>query len=239
DHGMPVYLESSLKGILVSNATYNALGRMVSLSLGNGLTTNYQYFGVEYTGQGNVRYGLLRSIVTGGLQSLTYDYDAKGNVSQIVDNNGHGNETVDFTYDHLDRLTNTANAFVETYQYNSIGNMTSKNGVSRTFPAAGQPRPHAPTVVGADPYTYNEVGNLVSAEGRSYGYDVENRLVSAGAVGSLPARSFLYDGDGILRRTDVGVTPTTRYVTGDYEIDIQTGEATCYRRNCLPMSWRD
>ena len=239
DHGLPVYLESSLKGIIVSNATYNPLGKLVWLSLGNGLTTGYQYYGVEYTAQGNVRYGMLRSIATGGLQSLTYSYDPKGNVSQIIDNNGHGSETLNFFYDHLDRLTDTSNAYADSYQYNAIGNMTSRNGVSRTHPSAGALRPHAPTYVGVEQYTYNENGNLVGAEGRTYGYDLENRLTSV-TGGGLSSRSFLYDGDGTMRRADVDGTPTTRYVTGDYQVYLPTGEATIYYRfGGRTVAWHD
>ncbi|MBI2864439.1 MAG: RHS repeat protein [Chloroflexi bacterium] len=240
DHGLPVSLVSSLRGTIVSNASYNALGKPVSVALGNGLTTDYQYWGVEYRVQNDLRYGLLRSIITGGLQSLTYNYDAKGNVSQLSDNNGHGGETIDFGYDHLDRLLSASAPIGESYAYNAIGNLTSKGGVSRTYPVAGQPRPPPPTEVGGQAYGYDANGNLLTAEGRTYGYDLENRLESVSAVGGLPARSFLYDGDGTLRRMDVGGNPTTRYVTGDYLVDIQTGEATvCYRFGGRTVAWRN
>ncbi|MBI2954616.1 MAG: RHS repeat protein [Chloroflexi bacterium] len=105
DHGLPVALESSTQGKIVNSVSYNALGKPFDLALGNGLTTSYRYWGLNYGG--NTHYGLIYSIATGSHQNLTYsDYDAVCNVKQI--NDVHNNETISFGYDHLDRLTSAS-----------------------------------------------------------------------------------------------------------------------------------
>jgi uncharacterized protein RhaS with RHS repeats len=70
---------------------------------------------------------------------LQYTYDPAGNVLTIVDNKVlGGTQTQSFGYDPLDRLVSASAAggsagqgqYTESYTYNSIGNLTSKGGVS-------------------------------------------------------------------------------------------------------------
>lgn len=129
----------------------------------------------------------------GSLQSLTYNYDPKGNVSALSDGR-HGDESLAFTYDHLDRLAGIMGGLNESYDYNQIGNFTSKGDASYTYPPTGSARPHAPTEVQGFSYGYDLIGNLTSAEGQTYGYDVENRLVGVSG-GGLPSCGFAHDGD--------------------------------------------
>jgi hypothetical protein len=42
-------------------------------------------------------------------------------------------ETETFAYDHLDRLTGVTGAYSESYGYNQIGNLTSKNGTNNLY----------------------------------------------------------------------------------------------------------
>ena len=53
-------------------------------------------------------------------------YDPVGNVTKIVD--GVNSETVDYTYDDLDRLLTASVPTGESFAYDTIGNMTSKAG---------------------------------------------------------------------------------------------------------------
>ena len=131
DHGLPIKLESNLQGPIVQSVSYNELARPAQVTFGNGMTTNYQHWGVEYVpgGYDNSYYGMLRSIKSGpsdSLQNLEYSYDLKGNVSAISD--GRANESLTFGYDELDRLLQVRGSYSQDYTYNTIGNMTCKKG---------------------------------------------------------------------------------------------------------------
>ena len=87
----------------VSNINYDSAGRMTLRALGNGKNQIFGYYGwteqVNGIGQG----GRLKSLFTSGLQNMTYQYDAAGNVKQIV--NARASETSVYGYDALNRLT--------------------------------------------------------------------------------------------------------------------------------------
>ncbi|WP_439538910.1 RHS repeat domain-containing protein [Sphingomonas sp.] len=89
--------------------------------------------------------------------------------------------------------------------------------------------------VGGNTYSYDPNGNLTSDGGRTFVYDVENRLIAASAVGALPAVTltwdplgrlwetstsgatvrFLYDGDELVGEYDVSGSLLRRYVHAD------------------------
>jgi uncharacterized protein RhaS with RHS repeats len=102
-------------------------------------------------------------------------------------------------------------------------------GVTRGFPSAGQPRPHAPTAVGAQSYGYDANGNLTSAEGRSYAYDADNRLWQLSQSGAQ-LKAFGYGADGELRTRTDGATLSRRYVTPDYHLELPSGQAVAHYR---------
>jgi hypothetical protein len=56
---------------------------------------------------------------------LAYSYEASGNISQIFDSTR--SETWKYTYDDLDRLSSANGTDYRTYDYNSIGNITSRS----------------------------------------------------------------------------------------------------------------
>jgi YD repeat-containing protein len=155
--GLPVSLRDQSSYYYAKDATYDTLGRLDFFKLANGgRQTDYVYFPwTQLNGQGR-----LQQIKTGtlstptSLQSLTYTYDAVGNVKTIADGKvSGGTQTQNFNYDALDRLTSASASgggsgqgqHSESYAYNAIGNMTSKAGVSYTYPASGASsvRPHA------------------------------------------------------------------------------------------------
>jgi RHS repeat-associated protein len=110
--------------------------------------------------------------------------------------------------------------YAHTYEYSADGKLLARvEDGTRTdyaYPAAGAPRPHAPTRVGADAYTWDPGGNLsartVGGRTESYTWNVEGRLQSVGAAGD--STSFVYDpaGQRLLRRTPDG--RNTLYVAG-------------------------
>jgi hypothetical protein len=128
-----------------------------------------------------------------------------------------GNETEIFGYDFLDRLTSVSGAYAESYSYNQIGNMLTRNGVSYTYPTSGV-RPHAVSSVGSTSYVYDNNGNMTTRGSQTITWDVENRplTVTGGA-------SFVYDGDGNrVKKTEGGQTVTPVFLweglirRGDY-----------------------
>ncbi len=102
-------------------------------------------------------------------------------------------DTQSFAYDELGRIT-----------YNSrVGNYT--------YPAPGQPRPHAPSAVNGSLYTYDSNGNLVAGGGRTPVWDAENRINQVGTT------QFTYDGFGE-RLQKTGPNGTSLYPADEYEV---------------------
>jgi RHS repeat-associated protein len=222
---------SSISDNYVNTTTYDAAGRVITRQMSwNAFYTTYTYYG--WTTQG----GRLNSIKTtttnnSDRQSLTYTYDAAGNITNIVDALA-GPQTQTFTYDSLDRLQ-TARATAgngggygpESYTYDTTtGNLASKAGVSYVYNSygscgSGQPHfiPHAVTSAGSNTYAYdcngNMTGRTVSGTTYTLTYDAENRLVAAS--GGTTA-SFVYDGDGNRVKGTVGST-TTVYIGNYFE----------------------
>jgi YD repeat-containing protein len=228
DGGMlPATLTSSLGDPFVRGTTYNALGQIERLDLGNALRVDYAYYPAR---ESNNR---LRQILIPGLLDLTYAYDAVGNVQTITDT-VNGGQVQFFTYDPLDRLTGARTTgggegqYDESYTYNEIGNLTSKNGIAYRYPdQPGQPRPHAVTDLSdGSHFDYDANGNMVlrveisGTQTTTYtqGFDVENRLtvVTATMPVSQTVTRFVYDGDGA-RVAQVTPEGTTIYVGEYYE----------------------
>jgi RHS repeat-associated protein len=131
---------------------------------------------------------------------------------------GGGNEIETFGYDFLDRLTSVSGAYSETYTYNQIGNMMSKNGVVYTY--GDSAHKHAVTLVGSTSYDYDANGNMTSRGSQTITWDVENRVTSI-TGGAL----FIYDGDGRrVKKTENG--ETILYANKYYERNLTTGVVT-------------
>ncbi len=127
-------------------------------------------------------------------------------------------ETLNYTYDELDRLLTVGGAYSQNYAYNAIGNMTTKNTSTYTYGDAAHK--HAVTGLSTgESYTYDADGNMITrVEGGvtyTQTFDAENRLVSITASGQTT--SFVYDGDGNLVRKTNPDNTYVLYVKGIYE----------------------
>ncbi|BAM86886.1 exported hypothetical protein [Bradyrhizobium oligotrophicum S58] len=158
----------------------DAEGHITQQAAGNGLVTTRGFDPLT---------GSLLSVVTGvnnAVQNQTFGYDRLGNLTSRGDGNTNVSES--FAYDALSRLTtsttnvNTA-PLVKTFAYSPIGNILSKSDVGTyTYPAAGQPRPHAVTAVSGGTisatFIYDANGNQTSGLGRSIVYTSYNKPAS-------------------------------------------------------------
>ncbi len=116
---------------------------------------------------------------TANIQNLSYTFDAIGNLLTRNDTIDSLNET--FTYDPVNRLTQATGAVTKSYQYNAIGNITTKSDVgSYTYNASGpnSTRPHAVTATSGtlnSSYTYDANGNMLTGAGRTMTYTSFNK----------------------------------------------------------------
>jgi RHS repeat-associated protein len=232
----------------INSSGYDSAGRLTTRTLGNGLTQTYHYYNwdekVNNVGQG----GRLETLTTGSLQNLGYQYDAVGNVKQIV--NSLANETSTYGYDALNRLTSwTLNGQTESYGYNdTTGNLSTKNQLALDYPTNGT-IPHAVTRAtingNTNTYGYDANGNqttrsVVMPDGtKNYtlGYDAENRLVSV--TGPSLNAQFVYDGNG--QRVKSVINGETILFVGGY-FEKKGNEITKYypggamRKYVIPQS---
>jgi RHS repeat-associated protein len=96
----------------------------------------------------------------------------------------------------------------ETYACDRLGNLRVKAGVGYEYPAARQPRPHAPIRVGGQPYAYDANGNLTSGGGRTFVWNGWNQL--AGVTQAGVTETYADDAAGArVTRTSNGATVVT------------------------------
>jgi RHS repeat-associated protein len=223
--GLPYSVSGSVAGNVVTGTTYNQLGDISEIDLGNTVITTYGYYG---TGGSNDNsnggyFGKLweiKSTKTTTLQDLQYNWDANGN---LIQRNVVSSQTENFSYDYLDRLTSVSGAYSNNYTYDICGNITSvtdSNGNTQNYSYGTQP--DAVTAVGSTSYAYDSNGNMTTRGSQTITWDVENRPVSI-----TGGTSFVYDGDGN-RVEETAGSQTTLYINQYYEKNITTGVVTTY-----------
>lgn len=214
---------------VVDDFDYSPLGQITFVDYENGVSTTNTYDSTEL-------YRLSTKVTTDGvddLQSLTYTYDAVGNITDIVDDSDtDSSKTVEYTYDDLNRLTAATatdvasgqSTYSETYAYDAIGNITSKTGQgSYSYDGdtgTSYANPHAVTSIGSTTITYDQNGNM-TAEGSSLSntWDYNNRLIEVD-TGSVTS-TYEYDHAGSRSMVSDGST-TTYYPTGNYNVTDST-----------------
>jgi YD repeat-containing protein len=157
----------------ITDVNYNQHGQITDIHYANGVVTTYTYH------PQNLR---LSHIVTshtsqGGLQDLSYTYDKAGNILTITDAVNTASQS--FAYDELNRLTAVAwptcpagyissgqatagpgASCMKTYQYNAVGNIMQKDGLTYTYGQNGA-GPHAVTSLSdGTTFSYDANGNM-------------------------------------------------------------------------------
>jgi RHS repeat-associated protein len=152
---------------------------------GNSQLSELDWGGLREVRQYNQLQQLTRITTTQPQQGTTwmdmqYIYVAganNGRVTQTLD--GVTGDTQAFGYDALNRLVSVTSSLGnnESMAYDGFGNLTSMNGVSYTVDATTNRR-----TGGDGTTTYDANGNVTQWGQAGYGWDIENRMTSNGAV---------------------------------------------------------
>jgi RHS repeat-associated protein len=124
------------------------------------------------------------------IRDLTYQYDAMGNMAQIIDNLDQ-NYSQTFAYDGLKRMTAATGAYGSfNYVFSKGGKLLQKDGLTQSFSDSSNPQ--AVTDSDGVNYGYDTNGNMITRAADTFGYDAENRVISA-HTGDGSSISFAYD----------------------------------------------
>ena len=214
--------EQPSRSVIWKAVTRNARGQLEQQAFGNGLLTTQQF----HPDTGHVVH-----IKTGGVQDLTFQFDALGNLQQRQDLRTGRSES--FGYDGLNRLISSqvSGATPVLVTYDATGNVTSRSDVGTFhYPAGGSARPHAVTsITGTRPnsYGYDAAGNRTSSVGGSVTYSssgkptvivdqssrvefdldpADQRVEERRIEGGVLTERKLFIGGGLFERVERGVT---------------------------------
>ncbi len=189
-----------------------------------------------------------------------FSYDNQGRRTTIT--RGASPATTSYSYNAVSQLgslthnldgAGTANDVVQSFGYNPAGQITTRTlsndsfaftnrfNVNRGYATNGL---NQYTSAGPANFTYDANGNLTSDGSVTYGYDTENRLVSASGAKTA---SLLYDPLGRLVRTHDGNTANATWFVydGDSLVAEFNGSGTMLKRYLHgpgvdePMAWFD
>jgi RHS repeat-associated protein len=204
---------------LASSVTYNPMGQVVSYSRTNGIVTTNTY-------DANQGYRLTKRVSQKAgqpkIQDISYTYDAVGNITTLLDNSVSATKkTASYTYDDLYRLTsatvtNTAVGqapYTETFTYNPIGNITSKNGTVYSYTIPNKVNPHAPTSIGGQTLTYSDNGNLLTDGLHTNIYNYKNELSTTTSNSITSNFTYNHEGQRVKKVTNTSeiYSPTPFY----------------------------
>ncbi|MEN5036762.1 calcium-binding protein [Pseudomonas sp. TWI929] len=194
-------------GNLIARYNYDSTGHLVRGDNGNGTYTTYQY-------DANAQLTHLVNFQADGTVNSRFDYsyDSMGRRTDVstLDGNTH------YDYDAIGQLTGVTlpgGRHIE-YRYDAAGNRLSvtDNGITYNYVTNNL---NQYTQSGNATFTYDADGNLQSktADGitTTYGYDAENRLISA----ATPSDSWGYEYDALGNR----IASVHNGVRTDYQLD--------------------
>ncbi len=167
-------------------------------------------------------------------QNLAYQWDAVGNLLQRRDLNQ--NLTEAFTYDGLDRVTNsTLNGSANlSLSYDASGNVLQKSDIG-SYAYGNASRPHAVTAAGSETFTYDRNGNLASRNGLAQGWASFNLPTTLRKPGVQAQIAYGPDRERWRQVASYqNGTETTHYVGSLLEKESTTSTGLTYWRHYVP-----
>jgi RHS repeat-associated protein len=241
--------QAAQPAMYINDIQYNARGQTTSISHGDGTTMQ----GFEYDAS---RGWLKRTYMNNGATNIAdmyYARNAKGMVDRINTYNAgvaDPERTWVYSYDSLQRLAGASKngtwaAGSSYYVYDAANNITYNSDLcpnataspNIVYPAAGQPRPHAPSSICGTPVTYDANGNTLTydRDGAAWqqpltlGYDGENRPLTITKNANTTVMAYGADGERVSKNFG---TATHYYLGGEgeylFNLTYTTGMLTSY-----------
>lgn len=205
-------------------------GGVHEFTLGNGVDVTQS---VDPT---SGRLAEIAAINASGVELVNEHYDWFSDGALYSKDHTRPNNTVSetYSYDALSRLdTVTRNGVTEQYDYNVLGNIIKKPGISGTYAYEGvrNAGPHAVTQAGGVNYGYDERGNMTQRGSDSIAYTSYDKPYTISS--SNGTETFSYGPDRSRFRHTSGNT-TTYYQTGSsYEEIFTSGNSDSVKRHYI------
>jgi RHS repeat-associated protein len=225
-------LPNQARQVVVTDVTYAPFGPLTGWTYGNGRQLQ-RPMDADYRPQA------VHDPASGGL-SLSFGYDAVGNITELRDGNGSA-VLARYGYDTLGRLTETldgpTSTPIETYAYDATGNRTSLTTSSGTAIYSYSADSHRLTALNNGSRSYDSAGNTLTLNGLALVYSDANRLSQAQRAGSLlEAYTYNHRGERVLREPTTGEPHLTLYDEGgrwlgDYSVSGDPVQQTVWLDN--------
>lgn len=239
-YGRPSSVETaSMSGSPTQSYSYDTLGRTNKISNEYSSASKVEQ-NISYVVNGSNQTGRIDTVsyqknisgtVTNIIPSLSYDYDANGNITHIYEN---GTLKIRYYYDGLNRLSREDNSDIDktvVYNYDRFGNILSKVEYALTFGELG-------TAINNIPYEYKSNYDAVTKyKNETMSYDIDGTAVRyrgysmewfkgsqlKNLSGNGITMSFKYDNNGIRTKKTVNDAETEYFYVGDTLVSQKTG----------------
>lgn len=199
---------------------YDNADKLKTQAAPNGITTTYDYDGMS-------RLRRLKHVRLGtSIYDFQYAFNSANQISQIT----NSAVTKAYSYDDVNRLTGVAGSATESYAYDAVGNRTSSH-LSASYTTGTFNKLTATSLA---TYAYNDngsmTGKVAGAFDWTYGWDRENRMVSATVVNGRDPVYYAYDALGRrVKRTLGSAIEKYTYDGQDVVRDDDSGTARTYQ----------
>jgi len=202
--GLHKVKNGGLNGTDLATYTYNLADQRATRTSGNGIVASYGYDGA----------GRLNYLNAVNVLRLDFGHDLRDRRTWTLRDQNLGdtyeyfNDSELYRYRHgvsrPDQNFNNPAQRTDTFDYDASGNRLEFNrGGTVTSYTAGDDNRY--TAVSSNTIGHDTRGNVTTWDGKTFGYDADNRLVSAHVAGVTT--TFAYDGDGrLVKLVKDGVT---------------------------------